>query len=117
MRSTALAISSKPSSCSRLKTGGLITVEQMIHLGERCLWVTQKTEYVWFYTRALDEHFYFTLLCVRNLFDLPALVPIFKNHSRKRGTGPFSRALIGNVMMVNKITKLAARPDDGGEHI
>ena len=54
----------KPSSLPLPQTDGLTLVEQLIQLGERCQWTTQKFEHLWFYERALEEDFFFTLLRV-----------------------------------------------------
>ena len=91
-------------------------MEQLIQLGERCQWITQKFEHLWFYERALEEHFFFTLLRVEPLFDLTTLTRLFRNENRNKGAGVCSCALMDKVvMMVNKMIRKAECSDDTEE--
>jgi hypothetical protein len=90
-------------------TEGLTIVEQLIQLGELCQWVTQKTEHLWFYRRAMDEQFFLDLLKAEPLFDTPQLVSIFQNEDRNKGAGVCSRSLMDKVvLMVNKMMDKAS---------
>lgn len=81
-------------------------------MGERCQWVTQKSEHLWFYQRALDEYFVSTLLSVEPLFDIGKLVCVFQNGDRNNGAGVCSRALLDKVdLMVNKMITKVTRSD------
>ena len=109
------AVLAKPSSRPLPKTDGLMVVEQLIHFGEHCQWVTQKSEHLWFYQRGLDEHFFLTLLEVEPLFDLPELFRIFRNDDRNEGAGLCSSSLMDKVVsMVREIEDKVAY--GGGEN-
>jgi len=98
----------KPSSHPLPLTDGVILVEQLVRLGEQCQWTTQKSEHIWFYDRALQEHLYLTLLQVEPLFDQATLTRLFENKDRNKGAGVCSRALMDEVVvMVNKMIKMA----------
>jgi hypothetical protein len=106
----------KPSSHPLPQTDGLTLVEQLIQLGERCQWITQKFEHLWFYERTLDEHFFFTLLRVEPLFDLTTLTSLFRNENRNKGAGVCSSMLMDKVVsMVNEMIKKAERSDETEE--
>ena len=106
----------KPSSLPLPKTDGLTLVEQLIQLGERCQWITQKFEHLWFYERALEEHFFFTLLRVEPLFDIAELTSLFKNKNRNNGAGICSHVVMDKVtLMVNKMIRKAKCSDDTEE--
>ena len=97
---------SKPSSHPLPLTDGVTIVEQLIQLGEHCQWTIQKSEHIWFYHRALQEHLYLTLLRVEPLFDLTTLTRLFENKERNKGAGVCSSALMDEiVVMVNKMIK------------
>ena len=85
-------------------TDGLTVVEQLIQLGERCHWVAQKCEHLWFYRRALDEYLISTLLIVKPLFDIGKLTHVFQNQYRNDGAGVCSSALLNKVeSIVNRM--------------
>jgi hypothetical protein len=106
----------KPSALSLPQTNGLTLVEQLIQLGERCQWITQKFEHLWFYERALEEHFLFTLLRVDPLFDITELTRLFKDKNRNKGAGVCSRALMDKVvLMVNQMIRKAECSDESEE--
>jgi len=67
-----------PSSLKLPETNGPTLVEQLMQLGERCQWITQKHEAIKGYLRALDEHLLLTLLEVEQLFDLRYLKHLFE---------------------------------------
>ena len=101
----------KPSSRPLPSTDGVTLVEQLIELGEYCHWTTQKSEHVWFYERALQEHLYKTLLQVEPLFDMATLTNLFENTDRNKGARICSCALMDEiVVMVNQMTKMAEYP-------
>ena len=94
-------------------TDGLTIVEQLIQLGERCHWVTQKCEHLWFYRRALDEYLISTLLVVEPLFDMDKLIHVFQNQYRNHGAGVCSSALLNKVeSIVNRMMANAECPDN-----
>ena len=96
------------------KTNGTTIVECLLQLAEEVQWLTQKSEHLWFYQRALDEHYIHKLLQVGPLFDHDTLIRIFKNSNRNEGAGFCSRTLMDKVvLMVNKMTEM----DDGAEEV
>jgi hypothetical protein len=96
----------KPSALPLPDTDGLTLVEQLIQLGERCQWTTQKFEHLWFYQQALKEHFFLTLLSIEPLFDISKLTRIFKDQNRNRGAGVCSGALMDKIVcMVSRSQK------------
>jgi hypothetical protein len=105
-------IQPKPSSRLPPVTDGLTIVEQLMQLGERCHWVTQKSEHLWFYMRALDECLISSLLMVGPLFDTDKLVRIFQNPHRNDGSGVCSSALLSKVeSMVKKMIRMPGCSD------
>lgn len=102
----------KPASHPLPLTDGVTIVEQFLQLGERCQWTTQKSDHIWFYQRALQEHVYHTLLRVEPLFDLTMLTRLFKNKDRNQSAGVCSHALMDEVVvMICKTIKKAKYPD------
>jgi hypothetical protein len=109
-------LQAKPSSHSPPVTDGLTIVEQLVQLGERCHWVTQKSEHLWFYRRALDEYLTSTLLIVEPLFDIYKLTQVFQNQHRNDGAGVCSSALLNKVeSIVNRMIAKAKCSDDTEE--
>jgi hypothetical protein len=107
------AFQAKPSSHLLPVTDGLTIVERLIQLGERCHRVTQKSEHLWFYGRALDEHLISTLLIVEPLFDVDKLTHVFHNRYRNDGAGVCSSAFLNRVeSIVNKMIVMAECSDD-----
>ena len=90
-------LQAKPSSHLPPITDGLTVVEQLIQFGERCHWVTQKCEHLWFYMRVLDEYLISTLLIVEPLFDIDKLTHVFQNQYRNDRAGVCSSALLNKV--------------------
>jgi hypothetical protein len=90
-----------PSSLKLPETNGPIIVEQLMQLGERCQWITQKHEAMKGYLRALDEHLLLTMLGVEKLFDSRYLRQLFKG--RRSGAGICTKRLMDKVeTMVRK---------------
>ena len=101
----------KPNAPALPETDGIVLVERLAQLGERCDWFTQKSEHLWSYQRALDEYFFCTLLDVEPLFDLSNLVHIFKDvNQNTEGAGICSRALMDQI--VSMIKMMAKCSDD-----
>lgn len=100
----------QPASLPLPDTDGLTIVEQLTQLAERCQWVTQKSQHLWFYDRALTESFWLTVLQVEPLFDLRQPINVFQNDVP--GAGVCSRAMIDRVaLMVNRMTSMAENGD------
>lgn len=84
----------------------------MIQLGERCQWITQKFEHLWFYQRALVKDFYLTLLRVEPLLELGNLKTRFKDENRNEGAGGCSKNLIDAVVdLVTRMETNANKPN------
>ena len=95
------------------KTNGTTIVERLLQLAEEVQWLTQKSEHLWFYQRALDEHYVHKLLQVAPLFNQETLVRIFENSNRNEGAGFCSRSLMDRVvMMVNKMTEMDGEAEE-----
>ena len=108
----------QPASLPLPTTDGPTIVEKLIQLAELCHWVTQKSQHLWFYRRALDESFFLNLLQVEVLFDLTELTSIFKNDVRQTGAGFCSRALMDEVeTMVDRMVIKARNGDNTEERI
>jgi hypothetical protein len=84
-----------PSSLKLPETNGPTLVEQLMQLGERCQWITQKHEAIKGYLRALDEHLLLTLLGVEQLFDSRYLKRLFE--CRWSGAGICTKRLMDKV--------------------
>jgi hypothetical protein len=84
-----------PSSLKLPETDGPTLVEQLMQLGERCQWITQKNEAIKGYLRALDEQLFLTLLGVEQLFDSRYLKRLF-NRDRS-GAGICTKRLMDKV--------------------
>jgi hypothetical protein len=96
---------SQPASLPLPNTEGPTIVERLIQLAEHCQWVTQKSQHLWFYERALVESFWLTVMQVEPLFDLQRLISLFKNDVR--GAGFCSRSMIDRVvLMVNRMISM-----------
>ena len=67
-----------PSALPLPHTEGPTLVEEMIHLGELCHWITQKNEHIWLYQRALSQKFYEAMIQLHPIFDLVRLKLLFK---------------------------------------
>jgi hypothetical protein len=88
------------------QTHGIVIVERLIQLAEPVHWLTQKSEHLWFYQSALDEHYAHKLMQVAPLFDHDALVSIFAKNDRNQGAGLCSRALMDKIVsMVNNASR------------
>ena len=85
----------KPSLLKLPETNGPIIVEELLQLGERCQWITQKHEAIKGYLRALDEHLLLTMLGVEQLFDSRYLKRLFK--CRRSGAGICTKRLMDKV--------------------
>ena len=90
-----------PSSLKLPETNGPIIVEQLMQLGERFQWITQKDQALKGYLRALDEHLLLTMLGVEQLFDSRYLKCLFKG--RRSGAGICTKRLMDKIeAMVRK---------------
>jgi hypothetical protein len=99
-----------PSSLKLPETNGPTLVEQLMQLGERCQWITQKHEAIKSYLRALDEHLLLTLLGVEQLFDLQYLERLFK--CRQNGAGICTKRLMDKVEEMVRKSKNNSKAGD-----
>jgi hypothetical protein len=97
-----------PSSLKLPETNGPIIVEQLLQLGERCQWITQKREAMKGYLRALDEHLLLTMLGVEKLFDSRYLTQLFKG--RRSGAGICTQRLMDKVEAMVRKSMDKSRP-------